>query len=122
MAFTPIENTEFAVNRQRDGSSLRLQMMGNADLRAKQAVDELLVAVDQEATTGLIQEVVVDLRELLFMNSSCLKALVTWLSSVQARPAPQQYRIRFLREPSAHWQVRSLGALAAFAPGIVQVE
>jgi hypothetical protein len=56
------------------------------------------------------------------MNSSCLKALVTWLSNVQRRPATQQYKIRFLQEPAAHWQMRSLGALAAFAPGIVQVE
>jgi hypothetical protein len=120
--FKPFDNTEFAAHSEREGSRLNVHLWGNADLRAKEALDALMVSIDQEATSAPVDEVVVNLRELVFMNSSCLKALVTWLSNVQRRPPTQQYKIRFLREPAAHWQVRSLGALAAFAPGIVQVE
>jgi hypothetical protein len=122
MAVAPIESTEFRATIQPQGNTLQLYMWGNADLRVKDALDDFLTKVDGQAKTGPVDEVVVDLRELLFMNSSCLKALVTWLSAVQRKPQPEQYKIRFLRQPDAHWQVRSLGALAAFAPGIVQVE
>jgi hypothetical protein len=118
----PVESEDFKARSHSEGNRLRIHMSGTADLRAKDALDAFLCSVDEEAVAVPVNEVVVDLHELAFMNSSCLKALVAWLSSVQERPTQQQYRIRFLRAPSAHWQTRSLGALAAFAAGIVQVE
>ena len=121
-AVTPIEDAEFAARSELDGARLRLHLWGNADMRAKGPLDTFLGAVDTRAVADATEEVVVDLRELVFMNSSCLKAMVTWLGKVQERPPTQRYRVRFLKEPAAHWQVRSLHALVAFAPDIVQVE
>jgi hypothetical protein len=69
-----------------------------------------------------VQEVVVDFRRLDFMNSSCLKALVTWLGKVQERPIAEQYQVVFLKAPAAHWQARSLHALVTFAPSMIRVE
>jgi len=51
-----------------------------------------------------------------------LKALVTWLSKVQERPIAEQYRVVFLKDPSAHWQARSLHALVTFAPSMIRIE
>ena len=59
-------------------------------------------------------EVVADFRELVFMNSSCLKEFVRWIAQVEERA--EHYRIRFLSDPDAQWQSRSLQALRAFAP------
>jgi hypothetical protein len=58
----------------------------------------------------------------MFMNSACLKSLVTWLRRVQERPLASRYSIRFLHEPEAHWQMRSFSALVAFGRGVLTVE
>ena len=121
-AVTPIVDNEFVARSEVDGPRVRLHLWGNADMRAKDHLDRFLAAVDDRAVADATEEVVVDLRELVFMNSSCLKAVVTWLGRIQDRAAPQRYRVKFLKEPAAHWQVRSLHALAAFAPEIVRVE
>jgi hypothetical protein len=121
-AVAPIDDAEFRARSMVEGRRLVLHFWGNADMRAKSPLDAFLAAADGKACAAAVEEVVVDLRELVFMNSSCLKALVTWLATVQERPAAERYLIRFLKEPAAHWQVRSLHALAAFAPDIVQIE
>jgi hypothetical protein len=66
-------------------------------------------------------EVVADFRELAFMNSSCLKEFVRWIAQVDER-TDDHYRIRFLSDPGAQWQSRSLQALRAFAPNLVTIE
>lgn len=122
MAVTPVVSAEFNAAGERDEAVLSVSMRGHADVNAKSALDGFVAEVDREASAGPVTEVVVDLRRLEFMNSSCLKTLVTWLNNVRQRPAPQQYLIRFLRDHAAYWQERSLSALKAFAPAIVQLD
>jgi anti-anti-sigma factor len=119
----PIESGEFKAASAREDERLCVRLRGHADVGAKAALDGFVAAVDKQASDAdWISEVVVDLRQLDFMNSSCLKTLVTWLNNVRQRPTPEQYPIRFLRDHNAYWQERSLGALQAFAPGIVKLE
>jgi hypothetical protein len=113
---------EFEARSEIDGARVTLHLLGNADLLAKDRLAAFLGAADDEAVAAAVPEVVADLRELAFMNSSCLKTLVAWIGKVQDRPAPERYLIRFLKEPAAHWQTRSLDVLATLAPGIVHVE
>ena len=63
-----------------------------------------------------------DLRQLEFMNSSCLKCLMWWVSTVQEQPAEGKYKIEFLSSPSVYWQRRSLDALACLAEDIITVQ
>jgi hypothetical protein len=122
LSVTPIASTEFNAGTAREDSRLRVNLSGHADVGAKGALDGFVAEVDREASSGQVAEVVVDLRSLAFMNSSCLKTLVTWLNNVRQRPPSAQYLIRFLQDRTAYWQERSLAALKAFAPAIVQVE
>ena len=121
-AIRPIDGAEFNAASKRDGSRLCIGLRGHADVNAKRALDGFVAEVDREACASPVAEVVVDLRRLEFMNSSCLKTLVTWLNNVRQRPPAQQYLIRFLRDRAAYWQERSLSALKAFAPAIVELE
>jgi hypothetical protein len=116
------ERGGFKVARTREHERLCVRMLGHADVGAKATLDGFVAEVDKEARADWVQEVVVDLRRLDFMNSSCLTTLVTWLNNVRQRPTEQQYPIRFLRDRNAYWQERSLGALQAFAPDIVKLE
>src|SRR4029077_6174422 len=66
-AVKPIEDSEFAARSELDGVRLRLHLWGNADMRAKDPLDRFLTAVDDRAVANATEEVVVDLRELVFM-------------------------------------------------------
>jgi hypothetical protein len=118
----PIKDDEFAAAGALEDGRVTLRFWGNADLRVKDRLDVFLRQADRQALDAGVPEVVVDLQRLDFMNSCCLKALVTWLGKVQDRPAGEQYRVLFLKDPAAHWQARSLHALVAFAPGMIRIE
>jgi hypothetical protein len=97
------------------------KLCGTADLRVTDSVEAILNRVHQKALELAIPEVQVDLRELEFMNSSCFKSFVSWISEVSELPSGQ-YRIRFLTSPSILWQRRSLHALSCFAAELVTIE
>ena len=118
----PIQEPDFRATGTFDDTRLNVRLWGNADQRGNTILDGFLQAADRQAVAAGIKEVVVDFRELLFMNSSCLKALVTWLRCVREHPPEQRYAIRFLHEPEAHWQMRSFSALAAFGRGVLTIE
>src|SRR5262245_1932695 len=117
-----IDESEFRAKTQVEDNRLTVYLWGNADQRGRSLFDTFLEAVDRESVAAGVKEVVVDFRELMFMNSACLKSLVTWLRRVQERPPERQYAIRFLQEPEAHWQIRSFSALVAFGRGVLTVE
>ncbi len=122
LAISPVRESDFSASAQVDGASLQTAITGNADLNVKERLDEFLLSIHHHAVTNSIGEVTVDVRNLEFINSSCLKAFVTWISSVQAQPTEKQYRIVFLSSPRLHWQRRSLHALSCFANDLVSIQ
>jgi hypothetical protein len=121
MTIRPIDDLDFSARVGAAGPALTVTLTGNADLNVKADLERFMLAVHEEARRTAAAEVVVDLRELEFMNSSCLKSFVWWISSVQALAASSQYRITFVSSPAMYWQRRSLGALAGLASEIVSV-
>ena len=101
--------------------ALVAKLSGTADLRVTDSVEAILTRVHQQALELSISEVRMDLRELEFMNSSCFKSFVSWISEVSDLTSGQ-YRIRFLSNPSILWQRRSLHALSCFAAELVTIE
>ena len=99
-----------------------VRFRGTADFESKPALDEYVAALHAEACRVAASKVVVDFRELEFMNSSSFKVFVWWLSQMQELPADKQYRLQFLSNPSMHWQRRSLAALSCFAVDLVTIE
>ena len=103
-------------------TTLMVVLTGNADLNVKTMLDHFLVAVHEASQRQHIPEVEVDVRKLEFMNSSCLKSLVSWVTQIQDLPRGQQYRVTFLSSPTMYWQKRSLHAICCLANDIVSVE
>ena len=121
-AIAPIQDLEFSAEAQGSGRVFSVKLAGNADLNVKTQLDRFIAAVHDEARRASAEEVVVDLRRLEFMNSSCLKSFVWWISSVQELGVGTHYRITFLSSPSMYWQRRSLNALACLATDLVSVQ
>lgn len=106
--------------QQTDGVLLAA-LNGTAELPVQEALKAFVLEVQSAARGGGARQVDVDLKGLRFMSSSCFKVMVTWLATLGALPAEERYRVRFLSDPTQHWQKRSLSALAAFGGDLVEV-
>jgi len=113
---------DLSVSATHEGDAVRVRFTGTADMRVSDALDRVLKAVHAEAQGRGAARVDIDFRELEFMNSSCLKSFVTWISLVRELAAEKRYAIRFLSKPETLWQRRSLHALRCFAVDLISIE
>ena len=121
-AIAPVREQEFSAEATLRDGILVLTLSGNADLNVKGHLDRFLAVVHAEAERRSLRDVEVDVRNLEFMNSSCLKCLVGWISRIQEEPAARQYHISFRSSPRLFWQRRSLHALSCLASELVSVQ
>jgi hypothetical protein len=113
---------DFLATADCEERAVAARLTGTADLNAKKALDDFLVKLHETAQAQRAAEVVMDFRALKFMNSSCLKGLVTWICAVQELPLHSQYRIVLVSSPEIHWQRRSLHALSCLAAELVTIQ
>lgn len=104
-----------------DGSAITAVLRGNADYAALDGVEMVLARTHVEAKRLGVREVVVDMRELEFMNSSCFKCFVSWITDIHELAEATQYKVRFLSNPQLHWQKRSLHSLRCFAIELITI-
>jgi hypothetical protein len=100
---------------------MTVRIAGVADYAALDALEELLGAVHDECVRSKVKQTDVDLRQLEFMNSSCFKCLVSWITVLQEIAPAAQYKIAFISNPQMHWQKRSLHSLQCFAETLITV-
>ena len=112
----------FTIDVSPEPGVLRVQLAGDANMDGVERFGQALTSVHAQAISGRCTEVIVDVRQLEFMNSACFKKLVTWIAAIEEVEVDLRYRIRFLSNPQMHWQRRSLHALHCFALELVSVE
>jgi len=103
-----------------DSDSPKVRFAGNGDAEAVPVLDEFLRKLHEELVMKRALDVRVDLGDLYFMNSSCLKAFVSWIHKVNTTGRP--YAIRLLMNSRQQWQMRSLATLKRLAPAVVTIE
>jgi hypothetical protein len=121
-AIADISTEDLSTKTEITPSQITVRLAGSAETAAMATLDGFLKQIHGVATADKIADVVIDMRELEFMNSSCFKTFVSWIGSLQDAPPESQYRVRFLASDQKHWQSRSLGALACFAVDLITVE
>ena len=122
MSITNIKTEDLISETDVGASTITMRLVGSAETDAKTGLDVLLRGIHETALTAKVTEVVVDLRALEFMNSSCIKAFVSWIGAIQDGPPGSQYKLRILSDSKKHWQGRSLTALACFAADLIHIE
>jgi hypothetical protein len=105
-----------------ENATLRVALSGTADLLVQPQLTTFLAAVHACATDHLATSVLVDLNELGFINSACLKCLVGWIFKVRTEEKHRQYQIVFLANPNAQWQQRSFHALSCICAELVSIQ
>ena len=103
-----------------DGLDIHVRLAGTADLTVKQQLDRVLRDVHVQMLETHGAQVSVDVSAVEFMNSACLKAFVTWVSSVHAMEEGR-YQITFLFRPDVWWQRRSLRPIVAIGDGVASI-
>jgi hypothetical protein len=122
LTIAPIEMAELRARAAYEEGKLLVAFAGSADSRAMASIDSLLKELHGEMLRSAVPEVTLDFREFDFMNSSCFKAFVVWISNLRELESAKQYRISFRSDPNKHWQRRSLDALRCFGVDLIRIE
>jgi hypothetical protein len=112
-----IRTENFSLVFSDTSSTPALRLSGNGDGEVVAPLDRTLKQLHDELAFSGARAVVVDLADLYFMNSSCLKAFVSWIYKVRTSGKP--YQIRMQLNPRQRWQQRGLEPLQRLAPAIV---
>lgn len=121
LGLAPISMPAFGITPELSDARLALRVTGNGDMAAAQPLERYLKQVHKEAMRLRVAEVRVDVSELYFMNSSCLKSFVTWIDTL-SNGAEHPYRIRFLGSAKLVWQKRTFDVLQRLGPAVVRLE
>jgi hypothetical protein len=121
LAAAAIEGELLSASAAVDGRLMTVVLGGQADTRTKTALEHFLGVVASEAMRIGVTDVDTDLRQVEFMNSTCIKGFVNWISQVQELPPEQRYRIKFISNPAAQWQRRALKTLAIFGGDLIAI-
>lgn len=121
LALEDIQGEAFRSSATFADGELRLGLVGSADVRIREKLQELFSRLDGEARQIGAKIVFVDFRELEFMDSTCFKFIVSWVDQARQNMTAETYRIRFASTARASHQ-RSLYALQCFAGDLVTLE
>jgi len=118
-----VKTGRFVAGMSEESSQLAVRLGGHADLpEVVDALSTLWMRVHARALDLKAPVVTVDLRPLEFMNSSCFRTFVVWLSHLSQAKDDERYRVRFLSDATRYWQRKGLQVLSAFARDVVTVE
>lgn len=99
---------------------LVLKMVGTFDMTSATALQLYLDQVQAEARKSQVLELVIDVAEVYYLGSSCIKAFVTLTVGMKSGTAGML--LRLITNPRLDWQERAFSVLARIAPDRVIVE
>lgn len=119
----PVSDERVSVSVSNENDELILTFKGNVDMeKPANLLDPLFNQTHEFVLEGKLDHVVIDFRELAFMNSSGIKAVAKWIMKQTGTPPAEQYRIIIKHDKKITWQMTSLPTLTFLLPGIVKVE
>jgi hypothetical protein len=117
LTLSAIRANGFALTPLPESSVPAVKFSGNGDAEAVAPLDRFLKLLHKNLIDDKSTQVQVDLADLYFMNSSCLKAFVSWIYKVNTTGRP--YQIHLQMNPRQPWQRRSLEPLKRLASAVV---
>jgi len=104
-----------------DGAAVRARIAGTATQRDVGPLEELFARIHEACVARAeVGEVVLDVHDVEYMNSSHFKTLVSWVGRMAALGRRVAVRVR--ANQKYHWQKRSLHALQHLAESFVTIE
>jgi len=100
---------------------IHVVLSGRAETEALDPLEQLLARIHAEAMRHHVHAVIVDLKKLDFMSSSCFRLVLTWITDIEDLAPAARYRVKVISDPNVTWQNRSLHSMHSFAVDIVSV-
>ncbi len=121
-AIFEVNEPTFAARLSQADGDIAIILSGTADVVAQPHLEGLFKQVDAAARSAHSKRVRLDIRDLVFMSSSCFKQVVLWVQRVLNLETDLRYQVVFLSALAQAWQARSLKTLTHFAQDVVRVE
>ena len=116
------EDDGFSIELKTSGGSMTLRLSGEADRGAVPRLQDYVERLHAQLQRLRAREVLVDLRDLAFMNSSCFRVLIHWVVEITKLKPDARYRLILRHDPDVLWQRQSYLSLQGFAPDVVSLQ
>ncbi|XXY51728.1 hypothetical protein WME91_11350 [Sorangium sp. So ce269] len=115
----PVFTDSFGIEPALRDDTLSIRLSGTGDMAAAPSLGICLKALQAEVVRLSINVVAFDVRGLYFLNSSCLKAFISFICGVAGQG--QKCKVQFITDARLGWQRRSLTALERMSPELVSI-
>ncbi|HEY5955467.1 MAG TPA: hypothetical protein VIV60_02890 [Polyangiaceae bacterium] len=119
VSLEPLIREGHSITPKVEDRRLFVKLAGTFDMTAATALQIYLDQAQREARKEQVLELVIDISDVCYLGSSCLKSFVTLTVSLQRGAAGMLLRI--LINPRLDWQQRAFLVLARAAPNRVVV-
>ncbi len=116
----PVKADSYSLEVVEVGDQGRIQLKGTFDMTATPDLSLFLVSIEGEVSRLHWREVIIDVSEVYYLGSSCIKsfvALIEALKKVDFHP-----QVRVLVNPRLDWHERTFSILSRLAPTLVTLE
>ncbi|WP_438014118.1 hypothetical protein WMF18_24725 [Sorangium sp. So ce315] len=115
----PVVTESFGIEPALREDTLRVKLTGTGDMAAAAPLGSTLKDLQWEAVRLRVSAVEFDVRALYFLNSSCLKAFISFICGLAGQGL--RCKVQFVTDARLGWQRRSLTALERMSPELVSI-
>ncbi|WP_437284605.1 hypothetical protein [Sorangium sp. So ce406] len=115
----PVVTESFGIEPALREDALSVKLTGTGDMAAVAPLGSLLKELQWEAVRLRVSAVEFDVRALYFLNSSCLKAFISFICGLAGQGL--KCKVQFVTDARLGWQRRSLTALERMSPELVSI-
>ncbi|AUX24341.1 hypothetical protein SOCEGT47_048780 [Sorangium cellulosum] len=116
----PVVTDSFGIEAALRDDRLVVKLTGTGDMAAAGPLGAYLKTLQGEVIGRSLRAIELDVKALYFLNSSCLKAFVSFIGGLASQGVKS--KIRFITDARLGWQRRSLTALERMSPELVSIE
>jgi anti-anti-sigma regulatory factor len=116
----PVKTGSYSLEAVDDATNGRIRLMGTFDMTATPDLSLFLVSIEGEIKRLQWQEVIIDVTEVYYLGSSCIKSFVALIEGV--KKIDRRHQVRVLINPRLDWHERTFAILARLAPTLVTLE
>jgi anti-anti-sigma regulatory factor len=113
-----VDDPQFVADYDERGRVLKL--IGSADNATAAGLGRLFEDLHVDLVDKQATQIVVDMRDLDFLGTACVKELVGWIEKLEDLAG--RYTIKLRSNPTIAWQRTTLPALSCFDTALVTVE
>jgi anti-anti-sigma regulatory factor len=115
----PIKAEGYSLAATEESGRVSVRLTGTFDMTATTDLSLFLVSIEGDAKRLNVREIVLDVVEVYYLGSSCIKSFVTL---VEALKKHGNLLIRVVVNPRLDWQDRTFAVLSRLAPALVVLE